>query len=144
MVAPLDVPLDELRRRRSAKWTTFPPDVLPLPVAEMDVRLAPPITAALRAAVDDSDTGYTGDLAPLLAAFAAFARRRWSWPVEPTDVRACADVATGATEILRLLVTPGETVVLMPPLYPPVRRWIQAVGAHPVAVPLLDPTGAAR
>lgn len=144
VATPLDVPLDELRRRRSAKWTTFPPDVLPLPVAEMDVRLAPPITAALRAAVDDSDTGYAGDLAPLLAAFAAFARRRWSWPVEPAGVRACADVAAGATEILRLLVAPGDAVVLMPPLYPPVRRWIQAVGARPVAVPLLDPAGAGR
>lgn len=144
MAAPLDVPLDELRRRRSAKWTTFPPDVLPLPVAEMDVRLAPAVTAALRAAVDDSDTGYAGDVAPLIGAFAAFARRRWSWPVEPATVRACADVAAGATEVLRLLVAPGDGVVLMPPLYPPVRRWIGAVGARPVEVPLLDHAGGGR
>ncbi|MDN5749317.1 MAG: aminotransferase class I/II-fold pyridoxal phosphate-dependent enzyme, partial [Pseudonocardia sp.] len=52
--------------------------------------------------------------------------------------------AAGATEVLRLLVAPGDAVVLMPPLYPPVRRWIQAVGARPVAVPLLDPAGAGR
>ena len=46
-----DLPLSELRRRRSAKWTAFPDDVLPLPVAEMDVRLAPPVAAALHTAV---------------------------------------------------------------------------------------------
>ena len=45
--------------RRSARWRTYPADVLPLTVAEMDFPLAPPIADALRAAVDASDTGYS-------------------------------------------------------------------------------------
>src|ERR1700753_4062351 len=36
---PID-PVEQLRQRRSAKWQTYPRDVLPLPVAEMDVNLA--------------------------------------------------------------------------------------------------------
>ena len=40
MTAELTVaPLAELRRRRSVKWRTFPDDVLPLFVAEMEVDL---------------------------------------------------------------------------------------------------------
>ena len=48
---PVD-PLDVLRKRRSAKWQTYPPDVLPLTVAEMDFALAAPVAEALREAVE--------------------------------------------------------------------------------------------
>jgi cystathionine beta-lyase len=37
-----DLTLDDLRRRRSVKWRFKEPDVLPLWVAEMDVRLVEP------------------------------------------------------------------------------------------------------
>ena len=144
MVAPLDVPLGVLRARASAEWTSFPPGVLPLPVAEMDVHLAPPIAAALHAAVDASDTGYAGDPALLLAAFAGFARRRWGWTVDPAAVRTCADVAVGVTEVLRRLVGPGDGVVVMPPVYPPFWQWLDDVGAPAVEVPLLEPDRGGR
>jgi len=53
---PVD-PLEVLRQRRSAKWQTYPADVLPLTVAEMDFALAVPIAEALREAVARSDAG---------------------------------------------------------------------------------------
>ena len=78
----LDLTLDELRRRRSAKWRFKERDVLPLWVAEMDVRLAEPIRDALAALVERSDTGYvTWDGLP--EAFAAFAARRWRQELDP-------------------------------------------------------------
>src|SRR4051794_17193100 len=59
MSAELTVaPLAELRRRRSAKWRTFPDDVLPLFVAETDYDLAPPVADVLHEALRRSDTGY--------------------------------------------------------------------------------------
>lgn len=79
VVAPLDV----LRRRRSAKWRTYPADVLPLTVAEMDFDLAPPVADALRAAVDASDTGYSMAVPELGEAYAGFAGQRWGWEVDP-------------------------------------------------------------
>jgi cystathionine beta-lyase len=53
-----DLTLDELRQRRSVKWRFKEPDVLPLWVAEMDVRLAEPIRHALAEMVERGDTGY--------------------------------------------------------------------------------------
>jgi bifunctional pyridoxal-dependent enzyme with beta-cystathionase and maltose regulon repressor activities len=53
-----DLDLDRLRRRRSDKWQTHPPDVLPAFIAEMDYDLAEPVLAALRTAIDLSDCGY--------------------------------------------------------------------------------------
>ncbi len=54
---PVDL-VDLLRERRSAKWRTHSADVLPLTLAEMDFALAPAVAAALREAIDRSDTGY--------------------------------------------------------------------------------------
>jgi cystathionine beta-lyase len=135
---PFDVPLAELRRRRSAKWTGYASDVLPLPVAEMDVRLAPPIRAALQAAIDDSDTGYAGDPGALIAAFTGFAERRWNWRIDGGDVRLFTDVAVGVIELLRRIAAPGEGVLITPPVYPRFYVWLNEAGLRPVDVPLRD------
>ena len=71
--------LPELRRRKSEKWRRFPADVLPLPVAEMDVEIAPAIKSALIDMVERSDTGYLGLIPELGTAFSSFARDRWGW-----------------------------------------------------------------
>jgi cystathionine beta-lyase len=137
MSAELDVaPLSELHRRRSAKWRTYPPDVLPLTVAEMDFALAPPILDALRAAVDASDTGYSAAVPRLGAAVAGFARRRWGWAVDPEQVTAVTDVGVGAVEALRALVRPGAVVVINPPVYAPFFDWVPESGARLLEVPL--------
>jgi len=55
----LTVPgLEELHRRRSEKWSIYPPDVLSSTVAEMDFPVAEPVTRALREAIDRHDLGY--------------------------------------------------------------------------------------
>jgi cysteine-S-conjugate beta-lyase len=90
----LDLTLDELRRRRSAKWRFKDRDVLPLWVAEMDVRLAEPIRDALAELVERSDTGYvTWDGLP--EAFAAFAARRWGQELNPGRMFVVPDVMRG-------------------------------------------------
>jgi cystathionine beta-lyase len=135
-VFPFDVPIADLRRRSSAKWTTFAADVLPLPVAEMDVRLAPPIRAALQTAIDASDTGYAGDPGALIEAFCGFAGRRWNWRIGTDEVRVCADVAVGVVEVLRKLAAPGDAVIITPPVYPRFYAWLRETSLRPIEIPL--------
>jgi cysteine-S-conjugate beta-lyase len=129
-------PWEELRLRRSAKWRTFDPDVLPLPVAESDFDLAGPIARALHEAVDRSDTGYAMAAPDLGEALAGFAGRRWGWDVDPARVAAVADVGIGAVELLRVLAGSGREVVISPPVYSPFFTWIPEAGARTVEVPL--------
>jgi cystathionine beta-lyase len=137
MSAELSVPpLSELRRRRSAKWRTYPADVLPLTVAEMDFALAPPIRAALREAVDASDCGYSAAVPSLGEAYAGFAERRWGWGVDPGAVSAITDVGVGVVELLRVLTRPGDAVAISPPVYPPFFDWTIEAGARLLEVPL--------
>jgi cysteine-S-conjugate beta-lyase len=129
-------PLDVLRERRSAKWRSFDADVLPLPVAEHDFELAPPIAEALRTAVDRSDTGYAMAVPAVGEALAGFAAARWGWELDPLRVSPVADVGIGAVELLRVLTRPGDRVVISPPVYPPFFSWIPEAGARVVEVPL--------
>jgi cysteine-S-conjugate beta-lyase len=136
MVAVEEVSLDELRRRTSAKWRTYPPDVLPLPVAEMDFPLAAPIAEALHAAIRRSDLGYARPSPELAEALAGFASRRWGWQVDPAQVTLAPEVGVAIVEILRLLVRPGDRVVINPPVYDSYFPWAAEVGCQLVEVPL--------
>jgi cysteine-S-conjugate beta-lyase len=136
MVAVEEVSLAELRRRTSAKWRTYPPDVLPLPVAEMDFPLAAPIAEALHAAIGRSDLGYARPSPELAEALAGFAVRRWGWQVDPAQVTLAPEVGVAVVEVLRLLVRPGDPVVINPPVYDSYFPWLAEVGCRLVEVPL--------
>lgn len=140
MGAPFDLTLEQMREHRSAKWSRVAPDVLPAWTAEMDVRTAPAIADALRTAVDRSDLGYAGHPRPVVEAFAGFARDTWGWdPVaDAGSVRVMADVGVGVQEILRAVTSPGDRVLLTPPVYLSFYPWIRELGLEPDDVPVLD------
>lgn len=129
--------LAELRERTSEKWREYPADVLPLFVAEMDFALAPEVTRVLERAVAIGDTGYVASQTPLPEAFAGFAARRYDWDVDPARIRTTADVSMGIVEILRRVTTPGDRVIVTPPVYPPFYDLVTEAGAEVERVPLL-------
>lgn len=137
MTTPLEVlALNQLRRRSSLKWQEYPPDVLPLWVAEMDVPLALPVVDAVTQAVALGDTGYPAGTA-YAEAYASFAARRWGWGgVEVPRTVAVADVMSGVRELLALLTGPGDAVVLTNPVYPPFWAAVLESGREVVTAPL--------
>lgn len=128
--------LADVRRRKSFKWRTYPPDVLPSFVAEMDFRVAEPIGAAIRDALEIGDTGYP-HVGELGEAFASFASDRLGWAPRADRVFAVPDVMTAIAEVL-LAVTPhGSGVVINPPVYGPFFFRLGFIGRRVVEVPLL-------
>lgn len=140
MTAFDDLSLAKLRGRSSAKWTTYPPDVLPAWVAEMDFPLAEPIKQRLRRAIDADDCGYAHPSA-LPEAFAAFAKARFDWTVDPSRVRSAPEVMIAIAEILRIVTKPGDGVVINRPVYPPFTMVIEEVGCKVVDAPLAHVQG---
>jgi cysteine-S-conjugate beta-lyase len=131
-----DLTLDELRQRRSVKWRFKEPDVLPLWVAEMDVRLAEPIRDTLAELVERGDTGYvTWD--GLAEAYAAFAARRWQEELDPARMFVVPDVMWGIFEVLLVGTEPGDQVVINPPVYAPFFDTIRHARRRLVEVPLV-------
>jgi cystathionine beta-lyase len=128
---------DDLRRRRSEKWTRYPSDVLPSAVAEMDFPLAPPVREVLHAAVELGDCGYASpDQRALAEAYAGFAHERFGWTVDPSGVTPVTDVMVGVAEILRRTTSPGAGVIINPPVYPPFFSTINEIGRQVVEAPL--------
>ena len=135
--SPLEqLSIERLRARTSLKWRTYPADVLPLWVAEMDVPLAPPVAAALHAAIDAGDTGYpTGvDYALAVRDYAAL---HWDWPGLDIDRTAIVpDVMMGIAETLKLVTSPGDPVVVCSPVYPPFYAFTKSAGRTIIEAPL--------
>ena len=132
------LPLTELRKRKSTKWRSFPKDVLPLPVAEMDFPIAEPIKKALQDMVDRSDTGYLGPFPEMLEAFKSISEKLWSWTPDVSQMRTSTDVGVGVVEVLRTLISPGDPIVLNSPIYDNMWRWINEVKGKLVDVPLIN------
>jgi cysteine-S-conjugate beta-lyase len=131
-----ELTLDQLRKRTSAKWRTFPEDVLPLWVAEMDVLLAEPILRGLDQALRAGDTGYPAgtDYAEALSAFAV---SRWGWNGVAVERSAIVpDVMMGIVEVLRLITKPGSPVVVNCPVYPPFYPFIEHMDRRVAEAPL--------
>jgi cystathionine beta-lyase len=149
VVNPLhNLDLPRLRRRTSIKWRTYPGDVLPMWVAEMDCDLAPPVADAVRAAISLGDTGYACGTS-YADALAGFAARRWGWSFESARTSLVADVMVGICEVLKLLTSPGDMIALSPPVYPPFFMFLTSLGLKPLAAPLdargrLDPSTLAQ
>lgn len=133
-----DLRIEELRERRSAKWTYYEPDVLPAWVAEMDFPLAPPVKEALAAAIERDDTGYANpEASGVAAALCGFVERRMGWTVDPDQVVLCNDVVAGLTDLLRVLSEPGDPVIVTPPVYYPFFSLVPEARCEVLEVPLL-------
>ena len=128
--------LSELRKRRSEKWRSFPEDVLPLPVAEMDFPIAKPIRDVLIDMVKRSDTGYSVTDPELPRAFANFAKRNWDWTVNQDQFYFATDVGVAGIEVLRLWTQPGDNVVVNTPVYLNFFNWIKEAKCEVVDAPL--------
>ena len=127
--------LTDLRRRKSHKWRTYPADVLPAFVAEMDFDAAEPIKDAVREALAIGDTGYPhkGELGD---AFAEYAKDRLAWTVDPEQLFAIPDVMTGVAEVLQAVTPDGSGVVINPPVYAPFFFRLELMNRTIVEAPL--------
>ncbi|MER6612072.1 MalY/PatB family protein [Streptomyces xantholiticus] len=128
--------LEQLRRRTSMKWRTYPDDVLPLWVAEMDVPLAEPVARAITDAVTLGDTGYPAGTG-YAEALAEFASKRWDWDglaVEHTAI--VPDVMLGIVEMLKLVSGPNDPVIVNSPVYPPFYQFVGNMGRPIIEAPL--------
>lgn len=127
--------LESLRARTSVKWRAYGPDVLPLWVAEMDVPQSEPVIRAVHDAMASGDTGY--DVGNRFAeAVADFAAATWGYSIDVAATRAMPDVMMGIVEVLRLVTSPGDAVVINPPVYPPFRAFTTSADRRVIAADL--------
>ena len=135
--------IETLRQRKSEKWSSYPPEILPAWVAEMDFPVAEPIRLALQESLDHSDMGYP--IAPgrtgIREAFAERMESRFGWRVDPHQVEVLSEVVQGLYLALSAFAEPGEGIVVQTPIYPPFLGGIEETGRRLVENPLIPKAG---
>lgn len=112
---------DELIDRRgsgSYKWDEAESnDVLPLWVADMDFRVAPPITEALQRRVAHGIFGYTLVPESYYEAVINWFRRRHGWLINRQWIQYTSGVVPAISAIIKALTTPGDKVIVQTPVF---------------------------
>ena len=113
--------LRQLQQRRSEKWHTYPRDVLPAFVAEMDFPVAAPIEQELRRYTSSSDVGYPMGLRQcgLAEAFCERMADRFDWRIEPARIEILSEVVQGLYLAIAAYSEPGDGAIVQTPIYPP-------------------------
>ncbi len=139
-----DLDLAVLATRKSEKWHTYPPDILPAWVAEMDFPVAEPIHRVLQRAVDTWDVGYP--IAPrdtgLREAFCERMQDRFGWAIDVQRVEILSEVVQGMYVAVEAYSESGDGVVVQTPIYPPFLGAVADTGRRLVENRLVDgPSG---
>lgn len=136
--SPYEPPIDDLRRRGTAKWATHDDDVLAAWVAEMDFETDPEVQDAVRRAVERHQFGYPPQrlAAGVAEALAGWYRRSAGWDVDPERVHVLPDVIKGLELAIATFSTPGTPVVVPTPSYPPFFEVVRFSGREVVEAPV--------
>jgi cysteine-S-conjugate beta-lyase len=112
----------------SHKWHKYPPDVLPLWVADMDFRSPEPVIRALRERVEHGVFGYGLEQPEFYEVFLDRLQKRYGWRVSRDAILLIPGVIPGFNVACRALTVPGDGLLLQTPMYPPILRVPQNVG----------------
>jgi cysteine-S-conjugate beta-lyase len=116
------------RQTESHKWHKYPPDVLPLWVADMDFRSPEPVIRALRERVEHGVFGYGLEQPEFYEVFLDRLQKRYAWRVSAEAILLVPGVIPGFNVACRALTVPGDGLLLQTPMYPPILRVPQNVG----------------
>ena len=107
----------ERRDSNSVKWTSYPEDVLPLWVADMDFRTPKPILDVLHAALDRGVLGYEFIQPRTQRIVAERMERLYGWQVDPDWVVNTTGVVSGFNIAARAVYEPGDGALVQTPVY---------------------------
>jgi cystathionine beta-lyase len=114
--------LDRVIDRRasdSSKWNRYDEGVLPLWVADMDFSSPEPVLRALRERVDHGVFGYAHPPAELYKVVRARLGALYGWEIAVEDLVFMPGVVVGFNLACHAVGSPGDGVLVQPPVYYP-------------------------
>ncbi len=136
-----DKPVDR-HATSSSKWDKYGTrDVIPMWVADMDFRCAPPIIEALHRRVDHGIYGYSNPPASLIDATLAHLEDEYGWRIEPEWIVWLPGLVVGLNAVCRAFGREGADVLTAVPIYPPFLSAPVNGARNAVEVPMLENDG---
>lgn len=125
----------------SVKWGLNGDDVLPLWVADTDFAAPDAVIQALRQRVEHAVFGYPLDPPELAEVVVERMMRRYGWQLSAKDMLFVPGVVPGFNLAVQAVTHAGESMVVQPPVYPPILAAAEnagAVGIHNMLVRAAD------
>lgn len=122
----------------------YPPDVLPLWVADMDFQAPAPVLAALRKSVEHGVFGYSDVKGDYYDAVANWFRTRFGWEPQEAWLVKTPGVVFALAMAVRALTEPGDSVLIQPPVYYPFFSIVRNNGRNLVENELIYESGKYR
>lgn len=123
------------------KWEAIPAhegrELLPMWVADMDLRCPAEISEALGQRAAHAIYGYTRESEAQVNALLSFLKRRHGLNLTPEQQFTLPCVVTGLRAAVRALTEPGDRVIIQPPVYGPFLNSITENGRTAVENPLI-------
>lgn len=139
LVSPFDAVIPRMGTG-SVKWDEaahrFGGEVLPMWVADMDFAVPDPIIQDLRKRLEHPIFGYPSDGPVMLRAADEWMAARHGWRPEPGATGSISGVVPALFAAVRAFTQPGDTVMVMPPIYPPFMNAVRKNGRELLLVPL--------
>lgn len=132
----------------SSKWdamlaerSDLPQDVVPLSVADMELVNPPEVRRALHDLIEAGPLGYSSPTPRFFEACVSWQRRRHGWDPDPNWIVTSPGVVPALHNAVRTLTSPGDGVVIQPPVYYPFRMAVERSGRRVVENPLVERDG---
>ena len=110
---------------------------IPMWIADMDFRTAPAISAALKERLDRDVMGYTFTPDEYYQSIIHWEQRMHDWEVEKDWVAYCPGVITAINQAYLTFTEPGDSIVVMPPVYNLFKQYAERLGRKVIDNPLL-------
>lgn len=111
---------------------------LPMWVADTDFRSPQPVIDALHKAVEHGVFGYpSGATDSYVEAVINWQRKRFGWEVEKEWVMQASGIITTLKTVVQAFSSPGDTVLIQPPVYSHFHDDVLANGRHLALAPLM-------
>ena len=118
--------------------------ILPMWVADMDFASPAPVVEALVERARHGIYGYSAPTRSFFESIVNWTRRRHGWEIEPEWICLTPGVVPALNMLVRTFVSPGEKVLIQPPVYYPFYGAIENNQAGLVANPLVYEGGRYR
>ena len=118
--------------------------ILPMWVADMDYPCPKPVVDALVARAEHGIYGYTAPTDSYYSAVVSWMKRRQGWEIDPEWICITPGVVPALNMLVRTFVSPGEKVLIQPPVYHPFFHAIENNQAELVANALIYENGRYR
>jgi cystathionine beta-lyase len=116
-------------------------NILPMWVADMDFRCPEPVVKALIARAQNGIYGYTAPTDAFYQSVVSWMARRHGWKIAPSWICITPGVVPALNMLVRTFISPGEKVLIQPPVYYPFYEAIKNNGGEIVTNPLIYENG---